>query len=111
MKIGQFSRTCQTSPRMIRFYESLNLVAPQRDGNGYRTYTEQDAALVKKIVLLSQAGVPLKDLALMRDCLYDEPQDFCDALRGRLNERMGAIDAQIEGLAESKRLLEELLAR
>ena len=53
----------------------------------------------------------MKDLALMRDCLRDRPQDFCDALRGRLCERLNAIDEQMEALRQSKALLSDLLAR
>lgn len=65
---------------------------------------------MRKIVLLNKTGVPLKDLALMSDCLRDEPQDFCAALRGRLSERLDAIDGQIEALQQSKALLAGLLA-
>lgn len=111
MKIGEFARACGISVRMVRFYETLNLVEPKRSANGYRQYSSDDIATVRKIVLLNQTGVPLKDLALMRDCLRDEPQDFCTELRGRLTERLNAIDRQIDGLKQSKTLLRGLLAR
>ncbi len=110
MKIGEFAQACGSSARMIRFYESLDLIAPKRGGNGYRIYDAADVAVVRKIVLLNKTGVPLKDLALMRDCLRDEPQDFCAALRGRLHERLAAIDGQIDELRQSKALLAGLLA-
>lgn len=45
----------------------------------------------------------------MSDCLRDEPQDFCADLRGRLAERLAAIDGQIEELRQSKALLAGLL--
>lgn len=110
MKIGEFARACGISVRMVRFYETLKLVEPKRGANGYRLYSPDDVAAVRKIVLLNQTGVPLKDLALMRDCLRDEPQDFCTALRGRLTERLNAIDGQIDRLQQSKALLRGLLA-
>ncbi|OAM30820.1 MULTISPECIES: MerR family DNA-binding transcriptional regulator [Eikenella] len=111
MKIGEFAQACGSSVRMIRFYERLNLISPKRGGNGYRIYDAGDVAVVRKIVLLNKTGVPLKDLALMSDCLRDEPQDFCAALRGRLAERLAAIDGQINDLRQSKALLAELLGK
>ena len=111
MKIGKFAQACGISTRMLRFYETLNLIAPKRGANGYREYDEADIETVQKIVLLNKTGVALKDLALMRNCLRDKPQDFCDALRGRLCERLNAIDEQIEALQKSKALLSDLLAR
>ena len=69
-----------------------------------------DAAFVRKAAMLNRAGVPLKDLALMRDCLRDEPQDFCPELRGRLHAVREKLAAQIADLQQSERLLAELLS-
>ena len=74
-------------------------------------YSEQDAEIVRKVMLLNRTGLPLKDIALMRDCLRDEPQNFCADLRGKLTARQADIDRQIAWLQASKRLLGELLAR
>ena len=111
MKIGELAQTCQTSVRMLRFYESLKLITPQRNASGYRIYSEQDAEIVRKVMLLNRTGLSLKDIALMRDCLCDEPQNFCADLRGKLTVRQADIDRQIAWLQASKRLLGELLAR
>lgn len=110
MKIGEFARLCGISPRMVRFYEALGLLRPQRHANGYRAYRQIDVDFVKKVVLLNKAGVSLKDLALMSDCLYDEPQDFCMELKDRLGRQISAIDEQVDNLKLSKHLLEQLLS-
>ena len=101
MKISEFAQACGSSVRMVRFYETLNLIEPKRNTNGYRQYSPDD----------NKTGIPLKDLALMHDCLRDEPQNFCTDLRGRLMERLNAIDGQVSELQQSKALLSELLAR
>lgn len=111
MKIGEFAQACGISTRMLRFYETLDLITPKRGANGYREYDAADIEMVQKIALLNKAGVALKDLALMRDCLHDKPQDFCDALRGRLCARLNAIDEQIEDLRQSRALLSDWLKR
>lgn len=109
MRIGELARRCNTSERMLRFYEELKLLRPTRSSSGYRQYDEADAEFVRKIMLLNQAGLALKDIALLRDCLHDEPQNFCDTLRGKLKERQADIDRQIRALKQSKALIGSLL--
>ena len=110
MKIGDFSQSSGVSVRMLRFYETAGVIAPQRTAAGYREYDAADAAFVRKAAMLNRAGVPLKDIALMRDCLRDEPQDFCPELRGRLHAAREKLAAQIADLQQSERLLAELLS-
>ena len=61
-------------------------------------------------MLLNQAGLPLKDIALLHDCLNDAPQDFCDVLRGKLRAQLVEIDTQLERLQASRTLIQQLLA-
>ncbi|MDO4640211.1 MAG: MerR family transcriptional regulator [Neisseria sp.] len=111
MKISEVAKKCETSVRMIRFYETLNLIQPVRNNSGYRVYTENDVEIIRKIILLNRTGLPLKDIALMRDCINDEPQDFCNDLRAKLMAKQSDIDRQIACLKASKALLDDLLAR
>ena len=67
MKIGKFSQSIGVSVRMLRFYETAGVIAPQRTAAGYREYGAADAAFVRKAAMLNRAGVPLKDIALMRE--------------------------------------------
>ena len=69
-----------------------------------------DAAFIRKAAQLNRAGVPLKDLALMRDCLRDEPQQFCAELRTRLAATQEDLAGEIARLQQSARLLADLLA-
>lgn len=94
---------------MIRFYESKGLLDYKRDVNGYRIYKEEEVALVKKIIILNNAGILLKDIALLRDCLYDKPQDFCSDLKFKLESARDNIDLQIKSLNDSKSRLDKLL--
>ncbi|MDG2915629.1 MerR family DNA-binding transcriptional regulator [Bisgaard Taxon 10/6] len=109
MKIGELAKACNISVRMLRFYEELNLLVPARTQNGYRRYSPKDADYVKKVMLLNHAGLPLKDIALLRDCLHDEPQRFCAALRTKLLDKQKDIERQIEALTQSGALISEIL--
>lgn len=109
MRIGEFARACQVSERMLRFYESAGILQPARSEGGYRLYDAQDVAYVQKIALLNHAGLPLKEIALLRNCLRDQPQDFCSELRGRLDAVRQEIDQKIGQLQASKALLTQML--
>jgi len=109
MKIGEFSRQCGVSVRMLRFYETAGLLMPRRTAQGWREYDAADAVFIRKAAQLNRAGVPLKDLALMRDCLRDAPPHFCPDLRRRLLAQQAAIAQQIVELQQSQDLLTALL--
>jgi len=111
LQIGELARASGASVRMLRFYEQLGLLAPARNAAGYRLYSAADIALVRKVRLLNQAGLPLKTLALMRDCLRDEPQEFCAELRGTLRAQQMEIARQMALLAQSQALPASLLEK
>lgn len=46
----------------IRFYEKEGLITPKRAENGYRDYSQEDAAELKKIALLRELGVTLETI-------------------------------------------------
>lgn len=46
----------------IRFYEKEELIRPERNGNGYRNYSEKDVALLKKIAWLRTLGISVEDI-------------------------------------------------
>ena len=46
----------------IRFYEKEELIHPERNGNGYRNYSESDTALLKKIAWLRTLGISVDDI-------------------------------------------------
>ena len=46
----------------IRYYEAEGLLCPRREKNGYRDYSEEDLAVLKKIKLLRRLGVTIEEL-------------------------------------------------
>lgn len=110
MKIGEFARACQVSERMLRFYEDAGILQPQRSEAGYRVYDAQDVAYVRKIALLNQAGLPLKEISQLRECLRELQQDFCSGLRTRLEEVSADIERKVRDLRASQALLADMLA-
>ena len=57
MKIQELEYITGLERPSIRFYEREGLLNPRRLENGYRDYSEEDAALLKKIKLLRRLGM------------------------------------------------------
>ena len=84
----------------IRFYEKEGLLSPCRSANGYRDYTEEDAARLRQISVLRKLGMPLSDI---RAVLSGE-QDMAQALE-RTHD---ALEQQLESLGGALRLCETM---
>lgn len=78
----------------IRYYEAEGLLAPARQKNGYRDYSEGDLAVLEKIKLLRRLGVSIEELKALRS----GSADLGAVLDRRLAELGGerAVQARVE---------------
>lgn len=51
----------------IRFYEQMGLVVPERQGNGYRNYSQTDTDILLKIKLLRGLDLSLDEIGRLKD--------------------------------------------
>lgn len=65
MNLAKVAELTKVSPRMLRYYESLGLIQPLRASNNYRSYTQKDIENIKKIKILNDAGMHLKDIQVL----------------------------------------------
>ena len=73
MRIGELAERAGVTPRTIRYYESLNLLGPnEREGKGFRYYTEQELYRLKKIEIFKQLGLSLEEIAEFIDLYFGE---------------------------------------
>lgn len=78
----------------IRFYEKEKLLVPQRGGNTYREYSEDDIAVLKKIIILRKLGFSVSEI---KDFLEENVplQELLEKnileLQEKMNELNGAI--------------------
>ena len=67
MKINEVEERVGITKRNIRYYEKEGLLTPGRNSeNGYRDYTEEDVAELKKIKLLRKLDVPMEEIRKMQ---------------------------------------------
>ena len=62
MTIKEIEEKTGMSRTNIRFYESEGLIQPKRRENGYREYSEEDAAVLRKVKLLRSMDIPLEQV-------------------------------------------------
>jgi DNA-binding transcriptional MerR regulator len=126
LRIGELARLAGTTPRTVRYYEEIGLLAPAEDrGAGeHRTYGGEDLARLREMLRLkSLLGLSLDELrAVMagedareaRRAAWRATQDP-DERRRMLAEARAHVDALIEHVSRHKREVEayegELLAR
>ena len=68
MKINQVEAAVGVTKKNIRFYEEQGLLSPRRNaGNGYREYSDEDVARLRRIKLLRRLDVPLAEIRQMLD--------------------------------------------
>lgn len=94
MTIKEVEEQLGLSRATIRFYEKEKLIVPQRSGNTYREYSEEDIVVIKKIVVLRKLGFSIAEI---RDFLEENVpmQELLERnileLQEKMNELSGAI--------------------
>ena len=94
MTIKEVEQQLGLSRTTIRFYERENLISPKRDGNTYREYSEEDVAVLKKIVVLRKLGFSIeeiKDFQAENIPLQELLEKNIQKLQEKVNELTGAI--------------------
>jgi MerR family transcriptional regulator, copper efflux regulator len=86
--VGAAAARLGTTPRMLRYRESLGLVAPARTAGGYRTYGEGDLlAAAYAADLEARHGVPPAAVAFALRAVHEPELRDEIALLGRLTRR------------------------
>ncbi|MBT2265612.1 MerR family transcriptional regulator [Rhodococcus erythropolis] len=109
MRISDVASAAGTTPRTVRHYHRLGLLAePRRLPNGYRTYELPDLVRLMRIRWLSAAGIPLGSIAAMIEPtpVDARPDDFAEDLSSLIAE----IDRKQRVLADQRVRLEEMLS-
>jgi DNA-binding transcriptional MerR regulator len=99
MSIGEFARQSRLSPKALRLYDELGLLAPARvdDSSGSRFYDARQLEQARLVAQLRQLQIPLAEIKVI---LGLEPAAAA--------ERIGELWAAVEGEHSARR---ELAAR
>jgi len=92
LTIGEFARLGQVSPRMLRHYDEIGLLQPERVDltTGYRSYAVHQLGRLHRLLALRDLGFTLVQIGVILD--EDPP---VDELRGMLRMRQAQIEATV----------------
>jgi MerR family transcriptional regulator, copper efflux regulator len=100
LKIGEFAKRAGVTPRTVRYYESLGLLDPsEREGGGFRYYTEVELTRLQKINALKELGLSLEEIATVIPLYFEDPtgvkgkRKVLEILKTHLQDTEDKIDA------------------
>lgn len=121
MKINELENLLGVTQATIKYYEDQGLVTPAHKENGYRDYSDEEARMFQKIIVLRKLGVgvpEIRDLIEGKTTLHDVLAGNVERLRAQQDGTTGTaaaiemcneIDndaADFEGIDPSKYLME-----
>jgi DNA-binding transcriptional MerR regulator len=114
VRIGELSGRTGVPARLLRYYEEQDLLHPERDGSGYRSYGEADVGRVRQVRGLLEAGLTteiIRRILPFLDCGIHLPAQCLTADTARLLEREAErLGQRIDCLSRNRDALLRYLA-
>lgn len=109
-RIGLVAKESGVPIKTIRYYEELGLIESSgRTEGGYRLFTSDILARLNFIKRAQSLGMSLSEIKEFLD-VHDQGELPCEHIKVKLQDKLAAIDAQIQQLLIFKQDLEGLLS-
>ncbi len=109
MRIGELARKLGLNPKTLRYWEEIGLLPPpERNGSGYRVYTDDHLRLCEFILKAKSVGFSLEEIGEIISLKFSG-RTPCGCVEERIKEKIEEIDRLIEDLRGQRKVLEELL--
>lgn len=112
MRIGELARRAGVSERALRYYEQQGLLTPERRPSGYRVYSDEDVAAVRRIKILLAAGLSTTQILEVLPCIVDDDgllTPACPGLVDGLVQQRDRIDRAIAELEATRANLDTII--
>jgi MerR family copper efflux transcriptional regulator len=98
MNIGEAAQISQVNAKMIRYYESVGLIAPvSRSDTGYRQYSPQDVQTLRFIKRSRDLGFPLEKIRMLLTLWNDRSRKSAD-VKKLARQYIQELDSDIQKL-------------
>jgi DNA-binding transcriptional MerR regulator len=105
LKIGELAELLSTTPRTIRLYEELGVIAPARTEAGTRLYARKELKRMEAALKLSRSGIGLEligRLATLRS-QCESGKEAAATVLPQLSALQGGIRSHLEQLGQLER--------
>ena len=108
MNIGEAAKASNVTAKMIRHYESINLIGHSlRTVSGYRTYTDKDVHILRFIKSARSLGFSLEQIKLLLSLWQDRSRASSD-VKAIATQHINELNAKIIELTAMRNLLSTL---
>lgn len=108
MNIGEAAKASGVSAKLIRYYESISLIAPAgRTASGYRVYGPDDVRVLQFIRRARKLGFGIEAIAKLVDLWKDQSRASADVKEIAL-AHMQQLDARIKEMTAMRDTLKDL---
>jgi len=108
MNVGEAAKASGVSAKLIRYYESISLIAPAgRTASGYRVYGTDDVRVLQFIRRARKLGFGIEDIAKLVDLWKDQSRASKDVKAIAL-AHMQQLDARINEMTAMRDTLKDL---
>lgn len=108
MNIGQASKASGVTAKMIRYYESIDLIGPaRRNDAGYRQYDDKDIQTLRFVKRSRDLGFSLERIKMLAGLWQDGTRKSADVKRLAL-QHIAELDHDIAKLQSIRDELEHL---
>lgn len=108
MNIGEASERSGLPAKTIRYYEDIDLVAPDRADNGYRDYSASDVHRLRFLHRARNLGFSIDECRLLLSLYSDRNRASAD-VKAMAEQKLFEIDAKIRELQSLKSALQPLV--
>ncbi|WP_292898810.1 MULTISPECIES: Cu(I)-responsive transcriptional regulator [unclassified Nitratireductor] len=108
MNVGQAARRSGLPAKTIRYYEEIGLIAPQRAGNGYRAYSDEDLHFLTFLKRARGLGFSIDECRQLM-ALYRDRERASQDVRDIAVSHVAAIDEKIAELQSMRATLNKLI--